>query len=551
MRGFFTAIWSGLVSLGGLLMPLGHRAGSAIRSPAVRWALHLLAVALVLLLLYLLNERLGIYRLIPTAFRLVAHVWLPVLFLLVYALGWLGWWLWRLLTAEEEASYYPDIDAAWDAAVHSLATHRLGVADLPLFLVLGRPEGPEGLDRFEKARVGEEALFNQAAQLNLIVKQAPAGAQAPLHVYAGRDALYVTCAGASLLGRQAALLAGDVEAPASVDMAGQPNLGESPADATLRPGSAPVQVQKIVDMVRDIAKEGREPTEEERREIRRLERLDRPRPSLMKDNAAVADLTARLRHLCRLIVRDRRPYCPVNGVLVLVPLAATDSDADAQGTAETLAGDLQTVRATFKADCPLFAMVCDLESLPGFREFIGRQGGEDRKRRVGQRFAMGTDLRGEPLTEAVAGAVEWLCNDVLRDWVYRLFKVESPGRDDQTTAVAANARLYQMLGELRDREARLARVLTRGLVGGWDGAPRFGGCYLGATGAEAGEQAFVAGVFRRLTDGQNSVAWTPEARAEDARYRRLVSVGYSVLAGLGVLVLAVAGWSIFGPRGPR
>jgi type VI protein secretion system component VasK len=267
--------------------------------------------------------------------------------------------------------------------------------------------------------------------------------------------------------------------------------------------------------------------------------------------ATVADLTGRLRHLCRLVARDRQPYCPVNGLLVLLPLAATDSDDDAQNTAESCGRDLQTVRAALKVDCPLLAMVCDLEMLPGFREFFQRQKPTDLLKRVGQRFPMGTDLRGEPLAEALEGAVGWLCLNTLRDWVYRLFRVEQAGREDAAAAVSANSRLYLMLSELREREARLARILTRGVLAGWEGAPRFGGCYLGATGAEASQQAFVPGVFRRLTEAQNYVAWTDQARADDARYQRLANLGYGILAGLGVLAVAAVAWSVLnaGPRG--
>src|SRR5262249_25877531 len=59
----------------------------------------------------------------------------------------------------------------------------------------------------------------------------------------------------------------------------------------------------------------------------------RPLPPLIHDVAEVARLTARLRSLCRLVVRDRRPLCPINGVLVLVPYAATAADDDASQAA--------------------------------------------------------------------------------------------------------------------------------------------------------------------------------------------------------------------------
>src|SRR5207248_7629746 len=138
--------------------------------------LHFVLLAIILVVLYFLN---GVFfsRDVRAA-SLVRSIWLPLLFLLVYLALWTGWWIWKLLRAEPEASHFPDIDEAWDLAVRALAHAGMRPGDLPLFLILGRPSGPE------------EVLFD-AAQMNLVVKQAPAG-PAPLHVYATHDAIYVT-----------------------------------------------------------------------------------------------------------------------------------------------------------------------------------------------------------------------------------------------------------------------------------------------------------------------------------------------------------------------
>src|SRR5437879_6269230 len=98
---FFTGIWKSLKWVVKLVLPLGKHAGSAARSPGAGWVLHLLAVAAILVLLYWLNEALGIRQMVESSFPTVRYVWLPVLFLLVYLVGWLGWWLWKLLNAEE------------------------------------------------------------------------------------------------------------------------------------------------------------------------------------------------------------------------------------------------------------------------------------------------------------------------------------------------------------------------------------------------------------------------------------------------------------------
>src|SRR5438105_1685685 len=97
----------------------------------------------------------------------------------------------RAAVTEARSLMMAFLGKVWDSFIGFLSI--LLPCDLPLFLGLGRPSGPE------------EALFD-AAQLAFVVKQAPAG-PAPLHVYATRDAIYVTCAGASLLGKHAANVA--------------------------------------------------------------------------------------------------------------------------------------------------------------------------------------------------------------------------------------------------------------------------------------------------------------------------------------------------------
>ena len=75
---------------------------------------------------------------------LLRRVWLPLLFLLFYLLGWLIRWFWGLMRAAPEESPFPDIDRAWEEAKPVLADARLGLGEAPLFLLLGRPDEGEG-----------------------------------------------------------------------------------------------------------------------------------------------------------------------------------------------------------------------------------------------------------------------------------------------------------------------------------------------------------------------------------------------------------------------
>ena len=118
--------------------------------------------------------------------------------------------------------------------------------------------------------------------------------------------------------------------------------------------------------------------------------------------------TARLRHLGRLIARDRRPYCGVNGILLLVPMAATDDEADAHEAGVCCREDLATAREALQVQCPVFALVCGLEQVPGFDAFIAHFSPEQLRRRVGQRFPLVPDLAPDEVPAMIEGGVKWL-----------------------------------------------------------------------------------------------------------------------------------------------
>lgn len=530
---FLASLW-GLVRQGvGLVLPVFARARDFPGlGRGLRWALHVLLLAAILVGLAWVNYHFALYRILRGAPQTLENLWLPCLFLLVYALSWLGWWLWKLLWPEQDVSDFPDIDEAWDEAVAALHQAGIDLTEAPLFLVLGRPLG------------GEAALFS-AAQLKLTVTGVPRQPDAPLHVFASRDGIYVTCAGASLLGRQAALFAegdtGSAEMASSSEPSGEDQGG---LDKTMRPTGNLVEIQAIL---RRAKAEGRDLSDEERRQVRLLGGADAGpaagraarRKPLLKNAADVELYTARYRHLCRLIGRDRRPYCPVNGVMVLLPLAATEGEDVANQVAGLVQQDLEAGRAVLQLHCPVFALLCDLEAAPGFVQFLERFPEEQRHRRVGQRFPLVPDLPAEEVPPVLERLVRWVCHDLFAIWAYRLFRVETPEKRDMAEAVRGNVRLYDLLRHMHGVDRPLARLVTRGLAVPHDGLIMLGGCYIAGTGLEPVQQGFIAGVFRRLIEAQNYVSWTDEGLAEEADYDRWTQRGYIALAVLVVLVITV------------
>jgi hypothetical protein len=537
--GLFATIWNGIRQLFGLVFPFFSKARDLKgMGPQLRKVLHVVMVVLILVGLAVIHRLLDLGKLIKTPYALLRDYWLPLLFLLVYILSWLGWWLWKLLEPTEEASDFPDIDEAWEEARKALDQANIDITEVPLFLVVGKPAAPE------------DALF-AAAQLNLTVKQAPRRGDAPIHVYANRDGLYVTCAGACLSGRQAEILSAGGGGGDSAFGGGDGGLvGASSEDMfrTVQPGGIMKEMQAVLARAREQGRDPAELTEDEKREIRALvaqEEVQRggrktvTRPQILKNAPEVERCSARLRHLCRLIVRDRRPFCPANGILFLVPYAGADSDDDAAQTGGAIHQDLLNIRDVLRVHLPVFAMICDLERANGFKEFLERFPADQRQRRLGQRYPLCPDLPQEKVSGSIESCVQWICQVVFPTWIYKLFRLESPGREEVETVVAGNCRLYQFLGQVRERQKRFARIVSRALLLESSGPLLFGGCYVGASGSDpSGEQGFVAGTFRRLTENQNYVSWTDQALAEESDYSRLTTYGYVAIA---VMILALVG----------
>jgi hypothetical protein len=328
--------------------------------------------------------------------------------------------------------------------------------------------------------------------------------------------------------------------------------GESADDdafKTVRPGGKLKDVQAVLRRARE---QGRELTEDEKGEIRVLMAEEEsqkarraPTMSLLKNTAEADRLTARFKHLCRLILRARRPYCPINGILLLVPFAASDRDEDASQTGSVIQQELAALRTHLQVRCPVLTTICDLEKAPGFREFVERFPADQRQRRLGQRLPLVPDIDPEKVPAMFDGGIAWMAQAMFPNWIYKLFRVEQTERDDVTALVEGNARLYQLMCELSTRHKRLSRLLVRALASDTSAPPLCSGCYVAATGKDARkEQAFVAGVFRRLPENQDFVTWTDEALKEDADAQKWATYGYVAL-GVAAAALAALGYFVW------
>jgi hypothetical protein len=498
-----------------LVFPMfGTAEAARAGDPATRWLGRIVLVGVVLAILAVINQAamFGLSNVIRASAPWIGRLWLPLLALCLYVMLWLGWWLYRLLSLDIEpiGSEFPDIDRAWSQALEAVARADIALDSAPLFLVLGWPS------------VSDDDFY-RAAGIKGPVRQVPGEPGAPLHVTANRDGVWLTLRGASLLGQYQEEGPG---AGAALDEV-MATMAEEAGDPfkTMGMGAGAAATLRVEDFQATF-KEA-----QERSRVARTRRVEDPDIHL-----------ARLRHLCRLIIRDRLGFCPINGVLVMLPIGV-DTRADLADLADACRKDLATAFDAFRMRCPVLALVCGLEQVEGFSELIERLPAEQVRKRMGQRFPLVPDLTAGEVPEKVQDAVEVVSGNLFPSMIYTMFQVESRGLEDVDEVLRGNIQLFRFLRGIVERGERMAH-LVKDCIPSLRGEPvMFGGCYFAGTGRDsATEHAFASGVLMRMIkEDQDSVTWTEEALDQDATAARLlgrVRLVFIVIITLGVLAAA-------------
>jgi hypothetical protein len=534
----------------GMLLPIFRDAADLRTWPRwAKWGMHLLLLGLVLWGLYIVQHRNWLpinTNLLDRAPRDLQQFYLDLLFLTLYAICWVGYGLYRLFAEDVEVAEFPDLDRAWRAAVAGLegVGVRLNDPDVapPVYLVLGKPAS------------GTDALF-KAAGWNFQYRF-PADPTSRLVVYACSDpyAVFVTVPDATGWAYLAAALNGDARhAPA----AGSPEAADPTktlsfgADAGgLRPlGLNPSEAYELKTLLRAKGQHELAAPEEDRLRVLAAKGNTGGGGQPFAIQAQVLRTGEReARFVAKLIRRDRWPLSPINGVMVLVPWAAGETEAVAEVAARELAVNLSAVKDVVQLHYPTFAVVCDLETARGFGHFRAAFSPDQLKQRLGQRVPLvpvRTPESPDPASLIRMG-VRWIGQAVMPVWILGALR-QLPPADQPPVGPDPNRELYLLLREVHRRSPGFASILSRVPAGAGDdegdeldGLPLFGGCYLSGTGARATGQAFVTGVFKRLDEDQDCVAWTRRAYAEDRRLARWAKIGYiAIAAAVVVAVLAV------------
>ena len=540
-------LWNFLKAIAGLFLPMFTRPRL---SPGLVWFLHLLLIAGITVGLYFLQQKMWWTALIGGQIPWIRDYWAPLLFLLLYFVAWQAWWVYKLLQPEAVGSAFPDLDEAWGQILGSLEKAGIGIGDTPVFFVFGKVAG------------AEEAMFQAVPGGLAVTGGSPGGS--PVRAFANRDAIFVTCPGASLLGNPGRVQAGPstgMDMGASIGGGGGgPDLGASIGmDKSIGIGGSTGglggDVGRVQQIIRTARDQNRPLTDAERAEIRRLSEGG-PAPAaakggggqtatLMQDPAEVERRQARLAHLCSLVARSRWPLCPVNGGVIYVSVDDCEKEEVAQQIGLIAREDLRVASDVLKLQFPVYALLGGIETLPGGPEFLAKFAADRKGQRLGKGFPLAPDLAPDATADQAELAALWVFHSLLPYWVFKLFSVERGG-EAPTASVRANTELFAFLDAVRTRGRAAARLVGRMATAGPTGPARFGGCYLTANAPELGAgPLFLDEFYKKVIQSQGFVEWTDAAFAEDAGYRRSTTLGYMAIVVIVLAVLALAAYVVY------
>lgn len=532
--GLFTWIGKGCQWLFKLVaLPLTKLGSPQVR-PVLRWTLHVACILIALSCLTYLDVALELNKVVRAPWPALRVLWLPLLFVMVYTLAWLAWWTWKVATTAVDPSRFPDLDSSWQEGLHALEQAKIDLTQTPLYLVLGR------------ATAGEAEFF-QAMGVEWEVPLTPRRAEAPLRMCATRDAVFISLAKASTSGLFSAKLA-DQKRTNGNDLGGSTSIGSrdgvvvsSYASGENGGGTATAVA------VKPTTHRGLELIEQSLA-LLQTEQATEPVLECGVDAYGIADAELdlaqeRLAHVCHLIGDSRTPYCPINGVVTLIPWQATASQLSANRAAVLLDRDLQIMQQELELTAPRVAIVTDVQDAPGGEELVQRIPDDQRHRRFGVRFPKLAECDATRWPAFAEQGLHWLCQQLLPGLVYRVLAIgnDTTGRDEQL--LGSNVRLYRFLQAVQQRESRLVRIMERGLLPAGQNVS-LGGLYFAATGTDAEKsQAFLAGVLPQILEMQNFVAWTPSAIRADAVCRLWTRLGYTALLVVVLGLAAAAIWA--------
>ena len=391
---------------------------------------------------------------------------LLLLLLLVPLFVFLALRLWL----HQEVSRWRDIEQAWKEAVAELKRQQVDVRNAPLFLVLGT----DGRD--------DEQSLMQMAPTPFVVVSAPPGS-APLHVYAGHEAIFVCL---SAIG-QCCTLAASWRRPEAKPSA----TGAEPATEPRTMGLTAAQ---------------------------RAEAFDR--------------LTA----FCERIVALRQPVAPINGIAVVAKLGLEAELTDPGTFGSAVAEDLLQLTRMLGLRAPVTFAFTSSTAVRGFKEAREVLPAGDRARAIGQPLPLGLPIASSDV-EAAAISANGKLTDLLGGLLVEDKAVERP---------AANRSIVGLSCLLRTTGVdAITRIVQRSIdMVTEDAGPLLAGCYFVLLSPHGEGGFFGRGFFERVLATQGDLDWTAARLRLERRYRVLSFLFTGLIILAVAAIVATVAWRV-------
>lgn len=473
--------------------------------------------------------------------EVIKRFWYGILFLIVYGLVRSVVWLLSLL-GPDGTSDFPQLEQDWQEILTALEQERLSIAELPLFLV-------NGLTPDQEANAFVAVFENLPEGGWKAIAPAP-GSAATVRAYANDSAIYLCTSGIGATSAQLGKLSkgqspratarprmqhdiNSVSGTIRADEGPPMDAGKSPLQtlSSQEPAVAPIGYRQEAELspmatmlpgaMKNLMETMRGLTINISKGVGR-QKLD-PLSSI--------ELLAgrrQLQFLCSMISSARFPWIGINGLLQAIPLSWASSTQYAGSLAPSIRSDIQEIHTSLHLQCPLVAVVTELDDVTGVREFIQR--GERlapglRKSRAGSSFPAGAEVNERNAEWLVDAGLRWF-----RGWTYRAFSEDLDSRE--------NTRLFQMVCELGERREGLKLILREAFYKTLQPAARLQGLYFAATGKSNTEQGFIPGLLEKLPQCQNDVAWNP-AWIASRQQRKVYTIACFAGAGICLTICAL------------
>ena len=429
-----------------------------------------------------------------------------------------------LLRLEPSFSLYPEIEENWNYIKQKMAELSVSPNDLPIVLVLGhRPiDGVHFFDHLQ-LRLRNVTLRNES--------------ESNFQVDLTESAIIITCQNASALGAytRRVELARAPFVQSVFNDSKQENTDRTPSQLIGLSGDSR-RVQETENLEQERSKSFKPKTD--------LEDVDR---SLVTQDE-MKHLSAKLKYLCELIAADRYPYCPVNGVVLVVSKEVMESEQFMANAIEMSRIDMDSIRLASGLDFPYAVLASNMHRLQGFENLVSRLDTNSKMRYLGIALHTRIDLAPELWSKQIRKGLRWFRQRALPAMVAKeLLKVPPSALGQQTSqrgsVIQSNHKAYIFLQEAGKQWKRLEYFCTR--IGQIQmqksaGNPRFAGLFMtGLENTEVGPWVFIHEFVKHILTQQDSISWTPETLSENRKWSRLARV--IIVLVLIMIAMVVAG----------